>query len=119
LPVHPSAAVPPVAAHEAPAETLQLRVTDVPVVTEEALAERLRPMGAIPVSAMVEGAPSETTVRVPVGLPAAIGLNVTETVQRLPAVNVGPQLLLCAKSPVTDAFPSVRGEVSELVSVTD
>jgi hypothetical protein len=80
--------------HDAPADTLQLSVKGVPAVTEEELADRLTLTGAVPASAMANGAPADTTFKVPVRLPAAVGLNVTETVQLLPTARVVLQLLL-------------------------
>ena len=58
-------------------------------------------------------------VRVPVRVPVAVGLKVTEMLQLAPAATLVPQVLVSAKSPEaaievieSDAWP-------ELVSVTD
>lgn len=57
-------------------------------------------------------------VRVPVGVPAAVGVNVTEIVQLAPAATLEPQVFVSAKSPdaVTDVMD--RAAVPELVRVT-
>lgn len=54
-----------------------------------------------PVSAAVCGEPEalSVTVRVPVRLPVAVGVKVTEMVQLWPAATVDPQVLVSAKSP--------------------
>lgn len=49
---------------------------------------------------------------VPVRVPKAVGLNVTETKQLAPAANVlgeSGQLFVCVKSPLVAILPMVRG----------
>ena len=62
--------------------------------------------------------PPATTVRVPVRLPAAVGLNVTPTVQDPLAGMDVPQLLVCAKSPVEAMDETAAAEPLGLVTVT-
>ena len=57
------------------------------------------------------------TVRVPVRAPAAVGLNVTVTVQEPPTATLR-QLLVWLKSPVTATPETVAAVVPELVTVT-
>ena len=56
-------------------------------------------------------------VMVPVRTPVAVGLNVNEIVQKLPAPSPEPQLLpVVAKSPVTPMPVNAIGPVPTLVS---
>src|SRR5271163_2353402 len=57
----------------------------------------------VPVRAMVSGLPGALllTDRVPVAAPAAVGANVTPTVQEAPAASEVPQLLDSPNGPVT------------------
>src|ERR1039458_4710787 len=57
------------------------------------------------------------TVRVPVRLPDAVGLNVTVTVQEPPTAML-VQLLVWLKSPVTATLETVAAVVPGLVTVT-
>src|ERR1700684_3898408 len=57
------------------------------------------------------------TVSVPVRVPDAVGLNVTFTVQELPAATL-EQLLVWLKSPVTETPETLAAAVPELVTVT-
>src|ERR1700733_13526847 len=57
------------------------------------------------------------TVSVPVRVPDAVGLNVTFTVQELPAATL-EQLLVWLKSPVTETPETLAALVPELVTVT-
>src|SRR5216683_306255 len=57
------------------------------------------------------------TVRVPVRDPAAVGWNLTVTVQEPPTATA-VQLLVWLKSPVTATFETVAEVVPELVTVT-
>ena len=64
--------------------------------------------------------PAPKTVRVPVRLFKADGVNVTESVQVAPAANVGGvkgHVDVCAKSPTVEMPVSVRGTVARLVNV--
>jgi hypothetical protein len=55
--------------------------------------------------------------KVPARVPATVGLNVTFTVQLAAAVKVVPQLLVCAKSPVTLTLAMERFALPVLLSV--
>jgi hypothetical protein len=57
-------------------------------------------------------------VTVPVRLPAAVGVNVTEMVQFAPAATLVPQVWVCAKSPDIAIEVTVKAVVPEFVSVT-
>ena len=60
-------------------------------------------------------------VSVPLRAPAAVGVNVTEIVQLLPAATLLPDvqvLLLMAKSPEIDVAPSVSAAVPVFDKVT-
>src|SRR5260370_18327400 len=57
------------------------------------------------------------TVKVPVRVPDAVGLNATDTVQEPPTATA-VQLLVWLKSPVTATFETVAELVPELVTVT-
>src|SRR3954462_6076994 len=83
------------------------------------LAFRIGP-GATPVpdSGTVLVMPEAVTVRVPVREPAAVGGNMTLTVQDAPAAMLPPQLLVCAKSPLTAMVPTGAAPLPELVTVT-
>lgn len=55
---------------------------------------------------------SSAMTRVPVRVPRAVGVNVIENVHEAPFASVSGangQLLVCAKSPVTDTDVMVRG----------
>ena len=62
------------------------------------------------------------TVRVPVRVPPAVGVNVTLMVQVSPAATLAPQLFVCPKSPllvpVNVMLVSVNAVLWALVSVT-
>ena len=58
------------------------------------------------------------TVRLPVRVPDAVGVNVTLTVQEPPAAIDVPQLLVCAKSPVAATLETDAAAVPVLVTVT-
>jgi hypothetical protein len=57
-------------------------------------------------------------VTVPVRVPAAVGVKVTEIVQLAPAATPVPQLCVSAKSPEAAIDAIVRGALPELVSFT-
>jgi hypothetical protein len=57
-------------------------------------------------------------VRVPLAEPAAVGVNVTLTVQLAPAASVAPQLLLSANAPVAAIALIARLALPELETVT-
>lgn len=56
-------------------------------------------------------------VSVPVSVPAAVGVNVTSTVQSAPASNVVGQLFVSEKEPVTVILLTDSAEVPEFVKV--
>lgn len=58
-------------------------------------------------------------VSAPVTAPKALGLNVTLTVQLLPAASELPQLLVSLKSPLATIEPIDNGPEPEFVSLTD
>jgi hypothetical protein len=57
-------------------------------------------------------------VNVPVRLPAAVGVKVTETVQLAPAAMLDPQVLVSAKSPEAEMELIASAAVPEFVSAT-
>jgi hypothetical protein len=57
-------------------------------------------------------------LRVPVLIPAAVGLKVTEIVQLAPALTVVPQVLVWEKSPLGVMLEMVRVTVPVLARVT-
>jgi hypothetical protein len=73
-----------------------------------------------PLKATVCGEPLALSVIVtmPVRVPAAVGVKVTEIVQLPPAATLDPQLLVSAKSPDAVIEVTDRAAVPELVSVT-
>jgi hypothetical protein len=58
------------------------------------------------------------TESVPVRVPDAVGRNVTLTVQDAPAAIDVPQVLLCAKSPVTETLAAEAVALPVFVTVT-
>ncbi len=87
--------------------------------SEPGLALRTGP-GATPVpdSGTVLVTPAAVTDRLPVRVPAAVGWNVTLTVQDAPAAMLLPQVLLCVKSPDTAMVPTAADAEPPLVTVT-
>ena len=75
----------------------------------------------MPDSATVSGLPGALllTDRVPVAAPAAVGANVTPTVQEAPAASEVPQLLDSPNGPVTPIDDIETALVPGLVTVTD
>ncbi len=74
----------------------------------------------VPDSAIACGLPEAllATETAPVRTPAAVGLNVTVTVQDPPAATDAPQELVCAKSPDAEMPLMARGPLPVLVSAT-
>jgi hypothetical protein len=58
------------------------------------------------------------TVSVPVRVPAAVAVNVTEIVQLAPAATLDPQVLVSTKSPDAAIEVSVKAACPELVNIT-
>ncbi len=58
------------------------------------------------------------TVTVPLRVPVAVGLKVTEIVQLAPAATLVPQVFVCAKSPLTPMLARLSVAVPVLLSVT-
>ena len=58
------------------------------------------------------------TVKVPLRVPVAVGVNVTLIAQLAPAASVPPQLLVWAKSPLTPMLEMVSAAEPEFESVT-
>jgi hypothetical protein len=73
-----------------------------------------------PLKATVCGDPLTLSVivSVPVRLPAAVGVKVTEAVQPAPAARLAPHVFVSAKSPEAAIDAIVSAAVPELVSVT-
>jgi hypothetical protein len=73
----------------------------------------------VPVSDTVCGEPpaSSVTVRVPLRVPPAVGVKVTETAQFAPALTLDPQVLVSAKSPDALIDVTLNAAVPLLVSV--
>jgi hypothetical protein len=96
----------------------------VPVVCEakvRVVGESIIPgVGAVPVplSATLWGDPVALSVMVsdPVRLPAAVGVNVTETLHDPLAAKVAPQVCVCAKSPDVAIDVNVSAAVPEFVT---
>jgi hypothetical protein len=79
---------------------------------------RLAGATAVPVRAMFCVCALSTRVRVPVRLPAAVGVNVTLIVQALCAASEAPQLLDAANSMLEEVRLAIESATSpELVSV--
>ncbi len=57
-----------------------------------------------------------STGKIPVRFPGAVGLKVTLTVQVSCAAKLAPQLLVCAKSPVTDIAVNLTAAWPRLVT---
>jgi len=74
----------------------------------------------VPVSPTVWGEPValSVTVRFPVRVPVAVGVNFTEMAQLEPAATVDPQEFVWAKSPEAVIDAMLRADPPELVSVT-
>jgi hypothetical protein len=74
----------------------------------------------VPLSATAWGLlkASSVMVTLPVRLPVAVGVKVTLMVQFEPALKLLPQLLLCAKSPVTTIAVMESGALPVLLKVT-
>ena len=75
----------------------------------------------VPLSDAVWGllAALSATDNVPVNAPVAVGLKVSEIEHFVPVARVDPQMLVSAKSPVTEIFEIASGAVPLLVSFTD
>jgi hypothetical protein len=58
-------------------------------------------------------------LRVPLLVPAAVGLKVTEIVQLAPAPTVIPQVLVCEKSPLAAMLEMLSVAVPVLLRLTD
>ncbi len=76
---------------------------------------------AVPVSETAWGLEAALSVSViaPVGVPEAVGLKVTETVQLAFAARLAPQLFVSAKLPEAAMLLNVSAAVPVLLSVTD
>jgi hypothetical protein len=61
---------------------------------------------------------SSVRVRVPVDVPGAVGVKVTEMVQLAPAPSDAPQVLVSANGPVIVIVEIARTNPPELVTVT-
>jgi hypothetical protein len=74
----------------------------------------------VPLSATVWGlfGALSLIVIVPDRVPDAVGVNVTLTVQLLPAASEPPQLFVCEKSPVATMLERFSAAVPPLVSET-
>jgi hypothetical protein len=74
----------------------------------------------VPVNETVCGLPGalSATESVPVRVPVAVGVNVTEILQFEPAASVVEQVFVCAKSPVREIPMPVNVDVPSLYSVT-
>ena len=74
----------------------------------------------VPLSAIVCGEPLalSATVRVPVRVPAAVGVNLTEMEQLPPEATLDPHVFVSAKSPEAVMDVMLRADPPELVSVT-
>ena len=72
----------------------------------------------MPDSGTVLVMPAAVTVRLPVRVPAAVGVNVTLTVQDAPAAMLLPQVLVWLKSPVIAIVVTGAAAVPLLVTVT-
>lgn len=72
----------------------------------------------VPDSVTCWGLPAAPSVieSVPFRLPVAVGVNVTLMVQLAPADNALPQLLVCAKSPLTLTLVRARNVLPGFVS---
>src|SRR5437588_160804 len=92
------------------------------VVVPMPLPERPIVSGLVVALAVRVGAqvrvPDAVTVRLPVRDPAAVGVNVTFTVQEEPAAILLPQLLVWLKSPEVPTEPTGAAAVPLLVTVT-
>ena len=74
----------------------------------------------VPLSDTCCGLPAalSATVNVPLAEPAAVGVNITLTVQPAPAASVAPQLLLSANAPVAAIALIARLALPVLETVT-
>ena len=74
----------------------------------------------MPVRLTACGLPAALSVIViePVLLPAAVGVKVTLKAQFAPAAKLDPQVLSCAKSPLTTILEMLNAAVPVLVNVT-
>jgi hypothetical protein len=97
-PIHPSAADPPVAMHEAPGAALQVRVTPVAVVTEVELAVMATDSGLRRGTAI--GTPAAIRVRLPLGLPVPVGAKRTAMAHCAVGASAPLQLLACTLKPL-------------------
>jgi len=104
--------------------TLKVYVADCPGATaaevEEPEAAASVKSWPVPLSATLCGlpGPSSEMLRVPVRVPPAAGLKVTEMVQLAPALTVLPQVLVWEKSPLAVMLERVSEALPVLVSAT-
>jgi hypothetical protein len=113
-----------------PAVTVAVRVTRLPagidvlvlpeVMVSEVVVAACVATEPVPVNDTVCGdaVALSFTVSVPVRVPLAVGLKVTEILQLDPAVTLPPQVFVSPKSPATAMDITLRVECPELFSVT-
>ena len=119
VPVHPSAAEPPIAKQVAPAANAQVNVTGLPVITVVALALIESLSGDELESGTMMGTPPLTSVRPPVGLPATVGVYATVTVHAAVDASDAPQLFVWILNWLEmEAPPKTMDVAPTLVKVT-
>jgi hypothetical protein len=108
----------PVAEQDAPRDTLQFKVVDIPRLIADGLTDKAISIGAVPANGTTTGTPPVTMVRLPVRSPDCVGAKATDAAHPLLGGRDVPQLFVCEKSPDIAMLSSASGVVPAFVRVT-